>query len=148
MVEEEAAEGVVGIWGEDGEDPTLAEVAVGSMTTTLAAGAAVDSTTITLVVEVAVSTTTTLVEAAGEVSWTETVRNSNLVTVLICIPRNTRVKTKDGSEEAVLTISTPCHHQCLAHLKTPVCHHISISQWNHQCRGRLTKRWCQRKSRA
>jgi hypothetical protein len=151
MVEEEAVEGVAGTWGEDEEDPTLAEVAVDSMTATLAAEAAVDSTTITLVVEVAevaVSTTTTLVEAAGEVSWTETVRNSHLVTVLICIYRSTRAKTKDGSEEAVLTISTPCHRQCLAHLKRPACHHISTWQWNHQRIGRLTKRSCQRKSRA
>jgi hypothetical protein len=122
MVEEEAAEGVVGTWDEDEEDPTLAEVAVDSTTVILAAEAAVDSTTITLVVEVAevaVSTTTTLVEAAGEVLWTETVRNSHLVTVLTCIHRSTRAKTKDGSEEAVLTISTSCHRQCLAHLKRP-----------------------------
>jgi hypothetical protein len=101
MVEEEAAEGVVGTWDEDEEDPTLAEVAVDSTTVILAAEAAVDSTTITLVL------------------WTETVRNSHLVTVLTCIHRSTRAKTKDGSEEAVLTISTSCHRQCLAHLKRP-----------------------------
>jgi hypothetical protein len=151
MIEEEAAEGVVGTWGEDEEDPTLVEVAVDSVTATLAAEAAVDSTTITLVVEeaeVALSTTTTLVEAAGEVSWTETVRNSHLVTALICIHRSTRAKTKVGSEEAVLTISMSCHRQCLAHLKRPACHHISISRWNHRRRGRLTKRSYQRKSRA